>query len=157
MSPRLTRTAGKPAAGSTNTVMLLQRFEYNVARLLDSDAPVAICPAHGERLRSLVLLVQKAKHGVLVVHTADDDDYVFAIASRKQQGKLVSDTRTWKNLGYQFVLKRRDERFLMPQPNVFALPDGRKVRIIGIDTVASVFTQRVLLGRKPLPAGYKWV
>ena len=134
--------------------MLLQRLEYSVTRLLNSDVPVAVCPVNGERLKRLLLLLQNAGYGVLVVQSAGDDDYVFAIASRKQQGKLVADTRKWKNQGYRFVVKRRDERFLTPQPNVFVLPDGRRIRILGIDTVASVFTHRVLLGRKPLPAGY---
>jgi len=134
--------------------MLLQRLEYNVTKLVNSDVPVAICPANGERLKNLVLQVQKARYGVLVVQTAGHDDYVFAIATRKQQGKLVGDARKWKNQGYRFVVKRRDEQFLTPRPDVFALPDGQEIETLKTHTVASVFTHRVLLGRKPLPAGY---
>ena len=134
--------------------MLLQRMQFSVTKLLNSDVPVAICAANGQRLKSLVLLVQKAGYGVVVIDTGGDDDYIFAIASRKQQGRLVADTRKWKNQGHRFVVKRRDERFLTPQHNVFVLPDGQELKILGTQTVASVFTHRILLGRKPLPAGY---
>lgn len=135
--------------------MLLQRLKYNVTKLLNSDVPVAIGSGNGERLKRLVRLVQKARHGVLVVETGGDADFVFAIARRREQDKLVSDTRKWKNLGYQLVLKRRDEHLLTPQPKVFVLPDGQENEILGADTVASVFTHRILSGQKPLPPGYR--
>ena len=136
-------------------MMLLQTFDYDVAKLLRSDAVVAVCRAEGDRLKRLVLLVQQARYGVVVVETADDDYLVIAIAGRRQQVKLANDIRKWsRDPGYQFVLKRSYERFFMPEPNVIAFPDGREIEILGTHTIASVFTHRVHLGRKALPAGY---
>src|SRR5208337_4166081 len=85
--------------------------------------------------KSLVQLVQEAGYGVVVVRTTGDDDYVLAIAGRKRQGKLVGDTRKWRrDQGYQFVVKRRDERFLTTKPSHLVLPDGREIQILGTDT-----------------------
>lgn len=134
--------------------MILQRLEYNVKELMNSDYAVAVCQAEGERLKSLILLVQGAGYAVLVVETASD--VYCVIASSRNQGKLVFDIHKWKrNQGYQFLVKRCSERLLTPQPNLFVLPDGYEVEIFRIYTVASVYAHRTLSGQKPLPAGYR--
>ncbi len=135
--------------------MILTRLDYDVPNLLNSDAAVAISRVEGAGLKRLVFLVREAGYGVIVVETASGDHYVIARAVRRHEGTLVGSTRKWsREHGYQFLLKRADERISALGENILALHDGRNVEIRSTHTLASWLTHWRLSGQEQLHAGY---
>jgi hypothetical protein len=102
-----------------------------------------------------ILLFRDGGYGVVVVQTVSGDHYVVAIANATQEGNLVGDIRRWsRGHGYQFLVKRADERISAPKESVLMLPNGRVIEIRNVYTTAGVFTRWGLSRREPLPAGY---
>jgi hypothetical protein len=131
--------------------MILTPLKYDLANLFNSDEAVAVCPAEGQRLKNLVLLVRDAGWGVVVVETASGDHYVIARAGRDGERNLLGDTRRWnREHGYRFSVKRADERISTSPEDIMALPDG----VGTVFTRASSFTQWGLSKRQILPESY---
>ena len=110
--------------------MLLTHIEYNVAHVLDSDDAVAICETEGAELKNLASLVCEAGWGLIVVETPSDDHFVIARADRIHESSFVSDTRKWsREFGYEFILKRSNERISTPGENIFMMAGERTVEV----------------------------
>jgi hypothetical protein len=135
--------------------MILTPIEYDLANLLDSDDAVALCEIENEGLHHLIFLVCGAGWGAIVVETASGNHFVIARADGTQESNLVWDTRRWsQQYGFQFVLKRSDQRIFTSRENVFVFPDGREVEIRTTYMLASEFTHWRFSGQEQLPAGY---
>lgn len=135
--------------------VILQRLEYDVAKLLHGTDAVAICQAEGEKLKDMILTGREGGWGLVVIETPSAEHWLMFAAALRHEGNLVGDIREWtRQYGYQFFLKRSDESMPMPRDNTFVLTDGREIEIRSVLTRASNFTHWGLSNARTLPAGY---
>ena len=110
--------------------MIVTHIEYNITHVLDSDDAVAICETEGAALKNLALLDCEAGWGLIVVETASGDHLVLARADGTHESNLFADARRWsREYGYQFLLKRSNERISSLRENAFVVAGDRTVEI----------------------------
>jgi hypothetical protein len=102
-----------------------------------------------------MILTVRERWGLVVIETPSGEHWLIVAARPVHQGNLVGDIRKWtQQYGYQFYVKRSDEKLSSPRHNSFLLPDGRQIEIRSVLTRASNFTHWGLSKAGTLPAGY---